>query len=63
MRMNIHRTAEAGDTQRVKDLLDRARRKVSVDARDKSGFTPLHFAARNGHTEIVALLRERGGRQ
>jgi ankyrin repeat protein len=31
-----------------------------VDARNKLGWTPLHYAVRNGHLEVVQLLLVRG---
>uniref|UniRef100_A0ABD2X5P7 PRANC domain-containing protein n=1 Tax=Trichogramma kaykai TaxID=54128 RepID=A0ABD2X5P7_9HYME len=34
--------------------------KVQVDARDKLGWTPLHFASHNGHSKLVESLLRRG---
>jgi ankyrin repeat protein len=34
--------------------------KASVDMKDNSGQTPLGWAAWNGHTEVVKMLREAG---
>ena len=33
---------------------------VDVNAKDKYGWTPLHWAAREGHKKIVELLIEKG---
>jgi ankyrin repeat protein len=42
----------------VRALLNRS---ANVDAKDKSNYTPLHFAAKNGYTEIVIDLLDKGG--
>ncbi len=50
--------AQHGDLQRAKELLDAHGSLANL--RDASGATPLHYAAMNGHREIVRLLLERG---
>ena len=48
-----------GDLEATKSVLD-----VNahlINQRDESGATPLHYAAFNGHREIVRLLIQRGG--
>jgi ankyrin repeat protein len=47
--------AEAGDIERVQTLTARG---VDVNAKDRSTLTPLHYAARRGHKEIIELLRK-----
>ena len=34
---------------------------VSVNVKDKSGFTPLHFACINNNFDLVKLITEKGG--
>jgi len=51
-------TADEPDIELVKQLLSKP--KVSVEAEDSTfGFTPLHFAARSGDTQIGALILDR----
>jgi ankyrin repeat protein len=50
--------AKQGDLERVKRILETDDRLANL--RDESGATPLHYAARNGHRQIVQLLLERG---
>ena len=38
-------------------------RGASVNARDGGGSTPLWYAQREGHTEIVELLRKHGAKE
>ena len=38
-------------------LLDRG---IDLNASNRKGWTPLHWAARNDHRELVAFLLERG---
>jgi ankyrin repeat protein len=55
----IHDAARAGDVAKVKQLL--AANPELVHA--KTGvYTPLHYAAENGHDEIVLLLLDHGAR-
>lgn len=47
-----------GDLERVQRfLLDK---KVDPDVLDKSGLSPLHYACRNGHENIVKVLLQHG---
>ncbi|KAL5961782.1 Ankyrin repeat domain-containing protein 39 [Taenia solium] len=46
-----------GKTDRLLQLLERG---IEVDARDAYGFTPLHYAAKNGRLEICQMLLARG---
>jgi cytohesin len=46
-----------GDLAGVQALLDAG---VDVNAKDENSWTPLHFAARHGHKEIVELLIAKG---
>jgi ankyrin repeat protein len=50
--------AKQGDLQRVKGILDT--HDGLANLRDDSGATPLHYAALNGHREIVHVLLQRG---
>jgi ankyrin repeat protein len=54
----IHDAARAGNVDTVRALLDKAPSLVS--ARDESGATPLHVAARGAVSALVGLLVERG---
>ena len=49
---------KAGDVGRVTQLLDDDPR--LLEGRDETGATPLHFAALNGHRELVRLLVDKG---
>jgi hypothetical protein len=55
----FHAVVMAGSTQVIKLLLDRG---ANVNAVDKGGFTPLHFAAERGVVEIVTMLLEKGAK-
>jgi ankyrin repeat protein len=48
----------AGDVERVREILDAT--PESARSRDSEGATALHYAAENGHREIVALLLDAG---
>jgi ankyrin repeat protein len=50
--------AQGGDLECVKSLLDQDHQLARE--RDESGATALHYAALNGHRQIVELLVERG---
>lgn len=47
--------AQHGEPEEVEKLIHRG-----VDIRDKSGYTALHYAARNGHVNVCTLLLEYG---
>jgi ankyrin repeat protein len=49
--------SKKGDVEKVKKLLKEG---ADVNAKDRFGFTPLHYTALNGHFEVVKLLIERG---
>jgi ankyrin repeat protein len=51
----LHRAVKAGDVARVQELL-LPQSNVDINAQDKYDRTALHWAACNGHTEIVQLL-------
>ena len=54
----IHRAARYGNLERVKTLLkDHPELTVSID---EYGETPLHWAARNGHKDVVEVLLANG---
>ena len=50
----IHTAAMLGDVQKVKALL--ASDPDLVSSKDEHGWTPLYFAARSGHKDVVELL-------
>eukprot|EP00826_Nyctotherus_ovalis_P037525 TRINITY_DN3426_c0_g2_i13.p1 TRINITY_DN3426_c0_g2~~TRINITY_DN3426_c0_g2_i13.p1 ORF type:complete len:399 (-),score=73.47 TRINITY_DN3426_c0_g2_i13:937-2133(-) len=55
--------AELGELGKVKELLNTAKHKdlaADVDTRGLNDFTPLHFAAIEGHIEIARILLEAG---
>jgi ankyrin repeat protein len=54
----IHLAAEAGDVQRVRDLLDAD--PTLVHRGDSTGGTPLHRAVMGSAREVIALLLDRG---
>jgi ankyrin repeat protein len=54
----IHQAAAAGDLARVKALLEK--NPQLLDARDETGRTPLHWACRGVHIEVVGFLVEGG---
>lgn len=50
-----------GDLNKVQSLIDQARQaKEVVTAPDNSGYTALHYAARNGYVDICKLLLQHG---
>ena len=51
--ISIHKAAERGDIEGVKQYLVSG---VDVNAKDGGGGTPLHYAAYAGHKEIAELL-------
>ena len=52
---SLHLLAERGDEARFKILLQRG---AKCDIRNAQGYTPLHYAAMNGHKEIVMAILE-----
>lgn len=50
-------SAQYNDISRVKDLINKNK---DVDIEDKSGYTALHYASRNGHLEMCKLLISNG---
>jgi hypothetical protein len=57
-RTQLHHCAENGLTSSVKRLL--SIRNINVNVKDLYEWTPLHYAARNGHIEIIRLLLQNG---
>jgi len=54
---NLSDASAIGDLLRVKELLSEG---TNPNAKDKTGKTPLHYAASNGRTEIIKALIEAG---
>ncbi len=54
----IHELAQKGDLEGVKNLI--AQNPELVNARDKHGRTPLHWACRGVHLEVVKFLVDKG---
>jgi len=50
--------AKTGDLERARNILEADG--TLANLRDGRGATPLHYAALNGHRQMVRLLRERG---
>ncbi|XP_023943013.2 ankyrin repeat domain-containing protein 39 [Bicyclus anynana] len=58
---SIWNAAFSGETDRVQSLINKSRNpKDLVNSEDKSGYTALHYAARNGHVDICSILVENG---
>ena len=55
---NMIQAVKQGDLERVRAIIESDDR--LANQRDESGATPLHYAALNGHRQIVQLLLERG---
>lgn len=58
VRTPCHLAAEFGHCEVLKELLQG--RPELANAQDKDGFTPLHFAVRTGHKDIICALLECG---
>jgi len=56
-REQIHFAAQDGDLERIKILVSEG---CDVAAFDKSGMTPLHYAAKKEHFEVAQFLIEHG---
>ncbi|XP_034824025.1 ankyrin repeat domain-containing protein 39-like [Maniola hyperantus] len=57
----IWNAAFSGEKDRVQSLISKARNpKDLVSSLDNSGYTALHYAARNGHVDICSVLIENG---
>jgi ankyrin repeat protein len=50
---DIYMAASRGDIKCVRELL---RRGENPNVRDKTGMTPLHYAARDGAVEVVKAM-------
>jgi ankyrin repeat protein len=55
---DIHEFAQKGDLANVKALIEKS--PESIDAKDKDGRTPLHWACRGVHLDVVRYLVEKG---
>lgn len=55
----LHRAADEGNRPLVEELLAKG---AEVNAKDNDGWTPLQFAAQQGHHEVVLLLRKYGAK-
>ncbi|RVE42748.1 hypothetical protein evm_012609 [Chilo suppressalis] len=50
-----------GDKERVELLIEKSKNRVAtVNTQDNSGYTALHYAARNGHVDICQTLLRNG---
>ncbi|MCP4220210.1 MAG: hypothetical protein GY765_36600 [bacterium] len=56
----IHQTAQTGDLEKVKTLLQKD--PGLLNAEDNRKTTPLHFAASSGHKEVTQYLLSKGAR-
>ncbi|RJP24037.1 MAG: ankyrin repeat domain-containing protein [Candidatus Abyssobacteria bacterium SURF_5] len=56
----LRRWAAKGNSAKVKDLLRKRPFTFIINGKDANGMTPLMHAARQGHTDIVRLLVEKG---
>ena len=56
---NLSDASAIGDLLRVKELLSEG---INPNSKDKTGKTPLHYAASNGRTEIITALIEAGAK-
>ncbi|MCX5659287.1 MAG: ankyrin repeat domain-containing protein [Planctomycetota bacterium] len=53
----LHTAAMGGDVAEVRELLEA---KYPVNRRDFLGYTPLHWAVKNNHLEVVEILLSAG---
>ncbi len=58
-RTPLHEAASWGDRGVLEALLAH---RAGINVRDHNGMRPMHIASVNGHTDVVQLLREYGGR-
>ncbi|CAG8721065.1 18813_t:CDS:2, partial [Acaulospora morrowiae] len=56
---SLHYASMVGDVGRVKTIISKKGFTI-VNEIDTAGFTPLHYASRNGHLEICRILLESG---
>ncbi|KAH7444917.1 hypothetical protein KP509_02G098000 [Ceratopteris richardii] len=56
-RKSLAGAALSNDISRMRQLLSRG---VAADITDANGYTPLHYAARNGHLDACLLLLQNG---
>lgn len=57
----LHHLAFAGNTELIKLLFSvSASQNVDVDAQDRDGWTPLHYACDRGHTSSASVLLDEG---
>ena len=49
----LHQAVAAGDIDQIKSLISKG---ADVNAKDRSGRTPLHYAAQWGHKDVAELL-------
>ena len=57
MSSDAHRIAMFGDLEAMRKLVEEEK---IVDEADDRGFTPLNWAVRNGHMEVLQLLIDNG---
>ena len=57
MRDKLHGAALMGYTETAELLISKG---ANVNAKDDDGWTPLHYAVREGHTKIIELLKKNG---
>ena len=54
----LHKAARKGDANKVLSLLNEG---VNIEGETRTGYTPLHYSAMMGQTEVCRLLLERAG--
>ncbi len=57
---DLHRAAKIGDIEAVTELLKKPDTKVTVNAVDENGFTPLMYASIIGDVSIIEMLLDNG---